>query len=223
MMKIAILTSKNSWFMPYAIKMLGTFEGKGYSCTLFQDHQKISSTFQVVFILSYFKIIEKQFLKKHKHNLVVHESALPKGKGWAPLFWQILEGENKTPVVLLEASEFADGGDIYLKDTILLKGNELYDEIREKQAKKTEELCLKYLQEYDTLKPVPQKGKSTYYRKRNSLDSRLNINATIKEQYNLLRIASNNEFPAFFIFRGTKYILKIHRENSFNADIKKNV
>ena len=50
-----------------------------------------------------FKIIEKEFLSKHKHNIAVHESSLPKGRGWAPLFWQILEGKNTMPIVLFEA------------------------------------------------------------------------------------------------------------------------
>jgi len=33
------------------------------------------------FYLSYGKIVNKETLSKHEHNLVVHESALPKGEG----------------------------------------------------------------------------------------------------------------------------------------------
>jgi len=49
----------------------------------------------IVFILGYHKIIKKEYLKNNKYNIVVHESDLPKGKGWVPLFWQILEGKNE--------------------------------------------------------------------------------------------------------------------------------
>lgn len=32
------------------------------------------------------------------------------------------------------------------------------------------------------------------------------------EQFNLLRIADNENYPAFFILNGQKYILKIYKE-----------
>jgi len=85
--KVAILTSKNSWFVPYAKQFIKILKKKRISAKLFFDHENISEEFKIVFIISYFKIIPKEFLLKHKHNLIVHESDLPKGKGWAPLFW----------------------------------------------------------------------------------------------------------------------------------------
>jgi methionyl-tRNA formyltransferase len=144
----------------------------------------------------------------------VHESDLPKGRGWAPLFWQILEGRNKIPIVLFEATEKMDSGDIYIKDFIKFEGHELHDEIRKKQAEKTIELCLKFLNKYGKLKPKKQKGSPTFYRKRTPADSELNINETIKNQFNLLRIVNNDQFPAFFYYKGHKYILKIYKEKN---------
>jgi methionyl-tRNA formyltransferase len=212
--KIAVLTSKDSWFVPYAKKFIRILKSKGYKAKLFFDHKYINDSFPVVFILSYFKIINKEFLEKHKHNLVVHESDLPKGRGWAPLFWQILEGRNKIPIVLFEATEKMDSGDIYIKDFIKFEGHELHDEIRKKQAEKTIELCLKFLNKYGKLKPKKQKGSPTFYRKRTPADSELNINETIKNQFNLLRIVNNDQFPAFFYYKGHKYILKIYKEKN---------
>ena len=43
--------------------------------------------------LSYSKLLSEKDLSKFKNVLVVHESELPKGKGWSPLSWQILEGK----------------------------------------------------------------------------------------------------------------------------------
>jgi methionyl-tRNA formyltransferase len=212
--KIAVLTSKDSWFVPYAKKFIRILKSKGYKAKLFFDHKYIDDSFPVVFILSYFKIIDKEALKKHKHNLVVHASDLPKGRGWAPLFWQILEGKSKIPIVLFEATEKVDSGDVYIKDYIKFEGHELHDEIREKQAEKTIELCLKFLDEYGKLKPKKQKGTPTFYRRRTPADSELNINETIKKQFNLLRIVNNEEFPAFFYYKGYKYILKIYKEKN---------
>ena len=92
-MKIAILTSPNQWFVPYA-KILNN---KIISSELYFNHENIIKSYDIVFILSYHKIISKEYLKKNKHNIVIHASALPKGKGWAPMFWQILEGNNDIP------------------------------------------------------------------------------------------------------------------------------
>lgn len=61
----------------------------------FFEHESISENFDIVFILSYHRIIDTQYLAKHKHNIVIHASDLPQGKGWAPMFWQILEGKMK--------------------------------------------------------------------------------------------------------------------------------
>jgi len=206
---IAVLTSEKSWFLPYAHKFVEVLRKKGYQSELFYNHKDIGQTFQVVFILSYFNIIKEKYLREHRHNLVVHESALPQGKGWAPLFWQILEGKNEIPVVLFEAGANVDAGDIYIKDHILLEGHELHDGIRKLQAHKSIELCLRFLENYENLKPVKQVGEETFYMRRSRQDSELNINKSISEQFNLLRIVNNEEFPAFFYRDGHKYIVKI--------------
>ncbi len=215
--KIAVLTS-DSWFVPYAQKLMNILNAIGYDTNLFLDHDEINRDFEIVFILSYFKIIGNNFLRKHKHNIVIHASDLPNGRGWAPLFWQILEKKNKIPITLFEANENADDGDFYIKDYILLEGHELNDEIREKQAKKTFELCLKFLNDYNNLMPIKQSGTITHYRKRTPKDSELDINKSIKEQFDLLRIVNNDEYPAFFEYNGCKYIVKIYKERSSKDD-----
>lgn len=209
---IAVLTSQKSWFVPYAKEFIKILRKEGYSSRLFYRHEDIGEDFEVVFVLSYFRIIKRRLLRRHKHNLVVHESALPKNRGWAPLFWQILEGKNKTSIVLFEAREGVDTGEIYIKDSLLLEGHELHDEIRKKQAKKMIKLCLKFLRDYTSLRPLRQKGKATYYRKRVPSDSKLDLNKNIRQQFNLIRIVNNKEFPAFFDYKGQRYILKIFKQ-----------
>ena len=212
--KIAILSSENSWIAPYTKELISLFENANYKPKLFFNHKEIEIEFEIVFILGYTKIIEKEYLIKHKHNLVIHESDLPMGKGWAPLFWQILEEKNKVPVVLFEASEKADEGLIYIKDYIQLEGHELNDEIRQKQGKITIKLCLQFLNEYNKLFPLKQQGKDSFYKKRTPKDSELMVDKTIIEQFNLLRTVNNDEYPAFFNYKGHKYILKIEKEKN---------
>ena len=205
-MKIAILTTPNQWFIPYAKKLQKDI----IESELFLDHKEINSNFDILFILSYHNIIPQEFLDKNKHNIVIHASALPKGKGWAPLFWQVLEGKKKIPFSMFEASNGVDNGNIYMQKTLKLTGYELNEELREKQANHTIDMCLEFINNYDKYKiPTPQSGDETFYKKRTSQDSKLDIDKTIKEQFNLLRIVNNDEYPAFFEIDGHRYILKI--------------
>ena len=207
-MKIAILTSPNQWFVPYAEVIHSRIDNS----KLFLDHKEIDESYDLVFIISYHKIIEEQYLKKHKHNIVIHESELPKGKGWAPMFWQILEEKNKIPFTMFEASSGVDDGNIYMQKILNLTGFELNDELREKQASFTIEMCLEFVKDYSTYcVPVKQTGQESFYSKRSANDSLLDVNKTIKEQFNLLRIVNNNDYPAFFELNGYRYKLTIEK------------
>jgi len=205
-MKIAILTSPNQWFVPYAEEL----NKKIKNSTLCFNHKKFQENYDVVFILSYHQIIKKEYLEKNKHNIVIHASALPQGKGWTPMFWQILEGKNSIPFTMFEIDEGVDSGAIYMKKTLQLSGYELNDELRKKQAEHIIKMCIEFIENYYQYKtPLPQKGEKSFYKKRGAKDSKLKIDKSIKEQFNLLRIVDNKNYPAFFGLDGNRYILKI--------------
>ncbi len=211
-MKIAILTTAETWFVTYVLELEKQMNKLHYDVTLFFEHETIDTTYNIVFILSYHRIIPKRYLQLHKHNLVVHASDLPKGKGWAPFFWQVIEGKSEIPFTLFEAGEEIDNGDIYLQRHVTLNGYELYEELRLIQVKTTIELCLDFLHEYENVVSQQQIGEESFYRKRTPEDSQLDINQSIKEQFNLLRTVSNESFPAFFEIDGHRYILKIEHD-----------
>ncbi len=207
-MKIAVLTSKNQWFIPYAEVLVKKIK----DAKLFYDNKDIDNSYDIVFILSYHKIIKKEYLKLHKHNIIIHASDLPKGKGWSPLFWQILKDKKNISFTMFEASINADSGDIYMQETLNLTGYELNKELREEQANKIVEMCLKFLNNYPRYKiPKKQIGVESFYPKRTKKDSELNINKNIKEQFNLLRTVDNQNYPAFFKIDGNKYKLTIEK------------
>lgn len=209
-MKIAILTSPNQWFVPYA-KILNE---KLRSSKLYFNHEDILDNYDIVFILSYHKIIPKEYLSKHHHNIVIHASELPQGKGWSPMFWQIFEGKNEIPFSMFEVDEGVDSGNIYLLKVLKLAGYELNGELRDKQANFTIEMCLDFVANYDNYKiSKPQIGQEIFYPKRSEKDSKLDINKSLKEQFNLLRIVDNENYPAYFEIDGYRYILKIELQN----------
>ncbi|RUM67605.1 MAG: methionyl-tRNA formyltransferase [Sulfurospirillum sp.] len=210
-MKIAILTSPDQWFIKYSEILKKKIENS----QLFFDHRKIGKEYDIVFILSYHNLIEKKYLKLHKHNIVVHASALPQGKGWSPMFWQILEGKNEIPFTMFEASTGVDSGDIYMQKILKLSGYELNKELRDKQANMVIDMCLEFVKNYEKYKiAIPQNGEESFYSKRNKEDSELDINKTIKDQFNLLRIVDNEHYPGFFYIGDKKYIIKIEEDNS---------
>lgn len=176
------------------------------------DYRKIKNQ-EIVFVLSYTKKLPKKFLNQNKLILIIHESRLPKGKGFSPVQWQILENKNKIVVSLILASNMIDSGEIILKDKLEFNGTELYEEIREKQALANLRLINKFLINYPKFKKNKQKGTSTYYRRRIPEDSEININKNIKSQINLFRISNNNAWPSYFIYKNKKYILKIYKKN----------
>ena len=93
--------------------------------------------------------------------MIIHESALPKGKGFSPLQWQILNNKNKISTCLFMASDKFDSGDILFKDYILLNGTELYEELRQKQTAISIKLINKFLKYYK-IKLIKQKVKNVF-------------------------------------------------------------
>lgn len=213
-LKIIILVDNpKSWILPYAKSLLSTIKSRGHKAVLVYEAEKIEKG-DIAFFLSCEKIIPRLIRERNDYNLVVHESALPKGRGWSPLTWQILEGKNKIPITLFEAEDAVDSGAIYLQDTMVFRGDELIDELREIQGQKTISLVLEFiaLLSANKLEGKKQKGKATYYPRRWPKNSALDPNLPLKKLFNQLRVADNDRYPAFFEFRGNRYFLRISKK-----------
>ncbi|NEO50822.1 formyltransferase family protein [Moorena bouillonii] len=211
---ITILSDSNSWINNYIPDLVEKLKKKQHFVKWIHQAKEIPEG-DFVFCLGCGQILSSEVLKRNSKNLIVHESALPQGKGWSPLTWQILEGNNEIPITLFEAEESVDSGKIYLQYVLKFKGNELVDELRKTQAEKSIEMCLEFVQQYPAILEIgkEQSGDSTYYSRRKPKDSRLDPERTIKEQFNLLRVVDNERYPAFFELNGEVYILKIVKKN----------
>lgn len=206
-----LLDQKNNWIESYLLTCTLIKVADKYEFQISRNYHEIKNQ-DIVFILGYTRILDEDFLKLNALNLVVHESALPKGKGFSPVQWQILEGSKSIPICLLEATRKVDSGDIILRDEFELLGHELYNEIREKQAKATIKIISDFLDIYPNFNKEKQIGSETIYPKRAINDGELNIDKSIRQQFNLLRISNNEEWPSFFTIYGRRYFLKIYAE-----------
>jgi methionyl-tRNA formyltransferase len=208
-MLIQLLTDNpNSWIIPYALMLRNQLQECGHDVIIIDKHKEVRKG-DILVLLS----CERKFneLELNDYNLVVHESDLPKGKGWSPITWQIQEGKNEIIITLFEATEEIDAGLIYLQKKINLTGLELLDEIKHIQGITTIELILDFITNIDKITGRPQIGESSYYDRRGKKHSELDINKTLIEQFNLLRVCDNERYPAWFELRGTKFKIKIYK------------
>ena len=208
-LKITILTDNpNSWIIPYVNELKE--ELIQHKITHIYSTDDITEG-DVMLILG------SDLLTYHKSNVVVHPSKLPKGKGFSPLAWQIVEGSNNIPVTLFEAVRDVDAGDTYLVDYIKLEGYELNDEIKHKQGLITKKMVNEYIDCFiasgGNVEGIPQEGSGTFYPRRRQEASELDTSSSIVEQFNILRVVDNERYPAYFTHMGKKYIVKIYRED----------
>ena len=209
---IQILTDESSWMNKYNSILNDELIKMRHQVELIHSKSELRHG-EVAFLLSCFELIPQKYLDLHSHNIVVHASDLPHGKGWSPTTWQILEGKNDIPLTLFEAIVAMDAGDYYIKDTLHLDGSELIDEWQSKLGEKIIDMCLQYIINYDNILSKPQQGKESVYPRRNPQNSELDCDKTIREQFNLLRVVDNEKYPAFFNIDGKEYVLKIYPKN----------
>jgi methionyl-tRNA formyltransferase len=207
---IQILTDAGSWIAPYVDELAIDWAAAGHTVRVAHGiEQALPADF--CFCLSFSRIVSAAVRSLYKHTLVVHESDLPKGRGWAPMSWQILEGKSRIPVTLIEAVDAVDAGPIYLQEQIELTGTELNPEWRALQARATLKLCREWVQAYPSIRERarPQEGAGSVYARRRPEDSRLDPRKTVAEQFNLLRVVDNENYPAFFDMNGRRYSVRI--------------
>ncbi|OVE77033.1 hypothetical protein BVX98_03825 [bacterium F11] len=215
---ITILSDKNSWKNPHLQALATSLKKKGHTANLIHYPKKVKRG-DILFLIGLTKLIPPEILGRNRHNIVVHESALPKGRGWSPLSWQILEGRNKIPISLCEAANKVDSGVVYLRKTLKLKGHELAPEWRLIAGNKIVSLVHQFVKQFPRIgkKGQIQKGKATYYKRRTPEDLELNPRKSLASQFPMLRIADNERYPAFFKWRKRRYRLKVEREERFSS------
>ena len=208
--KITVVSSKSSWMNDYVPLFLKEALAIGCSIRWIHDHRDLQPG-DICFLLSYGRVVSEEFLALHRHNLVVHASALPQGKGWSPMTWQILEGATEIPLTLFEAAADLDAGPIYAQELLQLKGNELVSEWQHLQADATIRLCFTWLRDYPMSAefPQPQLGDESRYALRRPTDSRLDPQLSLADQFPLLQVVDNDAYPAYFEWRGRCFCLRI--------------
>jgi len=210
--KLIFCTSKNSWIVKYLNNFSKELKKK-YLVELIYSYKSIKKDNDITFYLGYDKLVDDQYLSLSKINLVVHESDLPKGKGWSPVTWGILEGKTKFTATLFKVIKKIDSGNYFLKKKFIINKNYLLDDIRKEQFAVTKYLIKKFLDNYPSIlkKEKKQIGKSTYLKKRIPKDSEIDIHKSIYSQFDHLRTLDEKRYPGWFFFKGRKFKISISK------------
>jgi UDP-2,4-diacetamido-2,4,6-trideoxy-beta-L-altropyranose hydrolase len=212
--KVVLATTKGSWINDHIAGFCLELLLSGHAVRWIHELDKPVFG-DICFYLGFDKIVPLAFRERFRFNLVVHESALPQGRGWSPLSWQILEGVDEVYITLLDAADEVDSGVIYLQDKMTFDGSELIQELRVVQAQKTFKLCHDFLRYPEEISGNAQKqqGDISFYPRRLPEDSELDVNKSILDLFHHLRIADPDRYPSFFRLGNSKYKVTIKKFN----------
>lgn len=213
-MRITVLcTDPRHPVLPWLLRWEADMEELGHSVDVVADKASLGGG-DMLFLVSCTQILRESERSHFKHVLVLHASDLPRGRGWSPHVWSIVEGNNAITVCVLEAREPVDSGDVWFRTTFHLDGHELLNEINSKLFAAELELMSLAVNNLVAVKPVAQVGEpGAYLRKRTPEDSRLWVDKPLSDQFDLLRVVDNHRYPAFFEHRGCRYTIKIEKDH----------
>lgn len=168
---------------------------------------------EILFLISCTEIVNAEDRAAYRTTLVLHASELPKGRGWSPHVWRILEGAEDITISLLEAEDKVDSGRIWKAMKVKIPKHALWDEINESLFEAELQLIDFAITHYDRVNPAVQDPliTPTYYRARTPLDSQIDPMKSIAEQFDVIRVCDPNRFPAFFDLHGQKYKIVLEK------------
>jgi len=178
------------------------------------NYQNISSKYDIVFAHNYDRIIPEEYFEIPKLGIfVIHSTDLPKGRGWAPIYYSIVNKEKIYTISLLKISKNIDEGNIFMKlkieKPLIITNNNL----REIDEDGTILLINKFIDLYKkgyitkTTKGLKQNNQeATYNKKRTPEDNLIDSNLMLKDAIFLI-LATNEEYPAFIEIDNEKIFL----------------
>lgn len=181
---------------------------------LFEDLSVVkdpSFKYDILFSASYPGRIDSGLCKSTALGAVnIHTSLLPEGRGSHPLNWALIWGKDKTGITIHKITDTYDAGDICLQEEVPIFETDNIVSLRER----VEALFPKVVAEFFNdpigyLRDARKQNQAlaSYAQKRRPEDSELNMHAPARDVYNLYRACHPEEYPAFFMVGGIKYLV----------------
>jgi methionyl-tRNA formyltransferase len=167
----------------------------------------------ILFLISCSEIVGQTDRSAYRTTLVLHASDLPRGRGWSPHIWQLIEGADEIILSLLEAEDKVDSGRIWKKLKFSVPKHALWDEINMCLFEAEIELIDFAVSEFERVLPTKQDPtiEPSYYPRRTSADSQIDPSQSISSQFDRIRVCDPNRFPAFFELHSKRYKLILEK------------
>jgi len=175
----------------------------------------IDKSFDFIFASGVYSIINNEYLKIPAYGIIgFHETPLPEGRGNAPIQWTI---ENKRINLTISAFKFIkemDAGEIIYQYNIALSSTDTLSDLEKKRKMGIQKCFSSIIDEMDEgyIVTRQQTGRISTSPKRAPSDSELDVNKTLIELWDKIRVCDNEKFPAFFRIHKKKIILKYEIE-----------
>jgi methionyl-tRNA formyltransferase len=154
-----------------------------------------------IIVYGYRRLIKKEVYEKARYGAIaVHYALLPKYRGFAPLNWALINGEQQTGVTLFFLSEDIDNGDIIEQVAIPITLKDDINSLLEKCAKAALKIVDRQLNlfEQGMINRISQdNSKASYTCARSPEDGLIRWENTTISIYNLVR-AITYPFPCAF-------------------------
>lgn len=211
-MKITIICSSKSHPVNFYLEKWAKEYGSYHEISIVQN-KKDAIGGDLLFLISCSEIIAAKDRIKYKKVLLIHASDLPKGRGWSPHIWQIINGATEITLSLLEADDVVDSGAIWFKKNISIPSHALWDEINKIIFEEELHLMSFAVEQFPNVIPIKQKleNGTSYYAKRTPEMSKLDPSKSLGEQFDLIRVCDPLRYPAIFEYRGHKYKIELEK------------
>lgn len=178
----------------------------------------------ICFVMGWYYIISEELLDRLPGGFIgIHNSLLPRHRGFAPVVWSMIAGEKETGFSVFSFDRGMDTGDVWYQKKIKIEETDYVSDVLEKIDIEIDRF---FDDEFvDILNGIrkPQKqweNNVSYGARRTAEDGRINWNRTAQEIYDFIRAQSKPYPGAYTFYNGQK--IKIWRAGVFGHRIQGN-
>jgi len=167
-----------------------------------------TESYRLIILWNYRRVVKP--VPPTRNVVVFHSSDLPRGRGWAPIYYALAEGDSHLTISALLAADEVDAGEIIAKARFAIRPDYTASDLRRFDTEISIALLRRILDRFGD-RPIsgrPQTGLPTYRDRRTNEDNRIDLTKTFADLIPHLR-GCEVDHPAFFEIAGVKYVVRI--------------
>ena len=178
----------------------------------------LESNVDIVFFPHWSWVVPDEIIDKFT-CICFHSTPLPYGRGGSPIQNMVLNGHRETQVVALKMTNQLDAGPIYLRQDVSLIGG------GEEVFRRIYQTTISMMKSLLTFLPSPteQEGEVTIFTRRQSDDSKLDMDDSIDNIFDKIRILDVDNYPPAYIEIGDYKLTFTHPSMRLSGDIDAHV